>query len=246
MGGGRRAEDVGAVAHAADHRVTGRGQLGAESGAEAPAEPAGGRRREVRARRREALAEHAAPVEVVGREAARAGSDRDGLERGLERVVRALLETPLHECLDLPPHAQQQIARGAAKAAYRLAVLRSKELEKIIHERRQVLAEVVQAKDRVAQIIEQRFALLGSNENAVGLHPAMCPGLFPVVNYFRRNVADAVADADHVGLLERGSVDQFKRLVHPWLKYCPSVVKETCASDELSRCAFPLRKEVYF
>jgi hypothetical protein len=53
VGGGGRAEDVGAVADAADHGLVGRGELGAERRAEPPAETAGRRRREVAARRPE-------------------------------------------------------------------------------------------------------------------------------------------------------------------------------------------------
>src|SRR5437773_12225876 len=54
VGGRGSAEDVGAVADAADQRLVRRGELGAEGGAQSPAEPARGRRREIGPRLSEA------------------------------------------------------------------------------------------------------------------------------------------------------------------------------------------------
>src|SRR5262245_42041417 len=104
----------------------------------------------------------------------------------------------------------------------------------------QIAKQIIETKDRVADFIKQRPALIRAYQGAVRSHTTFCPSLRPFRLRFGRNVADAVTDTDHVRLLELRAVNQFKGLLHPRLEDSPPIEEKTGAGDHFGwrRLAF--------
>ena len=71
---------------------------------------------------------------------------------------------------------------------------------------RQIFAQIIDAVFRIDDLIEQRLALIRANQDAVCAHSVLGSSPGPFHPRFGRNFSDAVANADHVGLLELPSV----------------------------------------
>src|SRR5215510_5545578 len=82
----------------------------------------------------------------------------------------------------------------------------------------QIATQVIKTKYYIADFTKQGLALIRADQDSVSPHTTFCSSLRPFRLRFGRNVADAVADADHIGLLESRFVNQFKSLLHPRLE----------------------------
>src|SRR5262249_15859824 len=107
----------------------------------------------------------------------------------------------------------------------------------------EVLPEIIERHDGVADTAERLDSLIRADQDAVTAHLAFRPPSPPLGHCLFRNEGDAVADDDDVGAIEPVLIHKPRRLFHPPIEDSSAAEEEFDRVNQIEWLVLALRKD---